>query len=1260
MSQEAMPVRALAVLVACLGLWIGAKSATAYLSYAPFNGAFERCDERGVPYNWSLTATPSADGLRTEAKLVGEAWKGDKALYVGSLGTGSASANLEMNIENNLLRMLYIGTAEFHYKVLSSGASCSNLVFQLDLMDEQGKIVAGTSFSPSPEQIGDGLWHLHRFLVDIRQSRTARSIVLSFGVNPGANKAPGAWIVDELQIYETPASLALGTLRCENALVGIGETFRIGFNTTNTGGAFFYNFNSNLTLTDGLRLANGTNTQTLGVVEPDLTYDVQWTVIATKPGVYCLTAQCWSPDNLTFLPPPMLALVASADYSHPVARPDRSRGSVSGQEAVIENPHIRLAFPLTEQGYGMFTIQCWDGSWKDMGISMPIGHALYLDDHGKERLILLIPDSCDFGATQSGAWLALTGSVIDGDGVIWAADYRFDLGHASPFVGLAFSVKTSRERLLLRLSSPQILAGEGSFAADRDAGLFCGLEYLLAGERSSGTDFAWPPVNLRVVPHPLKVTIPLMVVEHDQASIALSWDPLEKWDGVNAMMSAKYVSPNWIHDQKNHMMALFVPTIPEWVSENQDKAFRPYNLTGSVTMRSEIFAQAGVDAVGVVLWWLDEHGIPEPPEQPRSFLETTDLNTLCYKDICWVPAAKAWKHTHLNDPGWIFYDPMVALSLWHYSALTTNHTLRDEIREQVLEALAATGGWGVDLDLALHLGEMDKALTAGYGLVQSLADSQSNDGSWPFTPNKQQEQLGRPGDTSSGWTASKARVLLKFGRITGDATAIQAGLKALEYLDGQTRPEGAQTWELQLHVPDVLASAYVTECYLEAFRITGHPRYLDRAKYWAATGLPFIYLWNPPDRPIMIYGSIPVFGATWYTGAWFGVIVQWNGLDYAYRLYDLSKYDDSLPWMALAEGITICGMQMQRYPGGPHEEVAGMYPDAYSAVKGTDQYYFDINPRYISLCAFALMGHDQTAQTEMIRFDEQTIHVSTVGKLGAPTWHDDSLEFQVEYAPGDTSYALIGGVSRPSRITINGLVLDETSDLSAAAQGWSYRTEGILVFKMIHLDRDTVRIWGIAPQPNRRVSSEPVWEFDLLDSEGWANTNMLLPFALGNGTLFTRSTGSDPYMMGPTLDLAATGDAVATIRMRTTAGTHAQIFWTRKDSHSFSESKSMSFSIEPDGEWHEYRVAVGLSLEWTGTIRQIRFDPSNAPDAQIWIDYIRIDEMTAVLALALLPTAIAGRKRRVRRFAFPDRRGSLGMTRETPAPVRDQPQAASL
>ena len=67
----------------------------------------------------------------------------------------------------------------------------------------------------------------------------------------------------------------------------------------------------------------------------------------------------------------------------------------------------------------------------------------------------------------------------------------------------------------------------------------------------------------------------------------------------------------------------------------------------------------------------------------------------------------------------------------------------------------------------------------------------------------------------------------------------------------------------------------------DAWRCTGEEHYLSEAIRWAETGVPFIYLWMLPAKPMMLGATIPVFGSTFFSHSWIGVPVQWCGLVYS-------------------------------------------------------------------------------------------------------------------------------------------------------------------------------------------------------------------------------------------------------------------------------------------------------------------------------------------------------------------------------------------
>ena len=117
------------------------------------------------------------------------------------------------------------------------------------------------------------------------------------------------------------------------------------------------------------------------------------------------------------------------------------------------------------------------------------------------------------------------------------------------------------------------------------------------------------------------------------------------------------------------------------------------------------------------------------------------------------------------------------------------------------------------------------------------------------TTTRVQYQRGHFEDTANGLCAAPAARLLEFAYITGDAEALQAGLRTLEYMKRFDTPRGAQIWEIPLHTPDQLASAYLVWAYTRGYQLTGNAEYLREARRWALSGIPFTYLWGRyPDH----------------------------------------------------------------------------------------------------------------------------------------------------------------------------------------------------------------------------------------------------------------------------------------------------------------------------------------------------------------------------------------------------------------------------
>lgn len=718
---------------------------------------------------------------------------------------------------------------------------------------------------------------------------------------------------------------------------------------------------------------------------------------------------------------------------------------------LLQGPQIRMHFVTGQDGYtGWLLSASKNGKWHPAASGL-FGKVVVASNNGLPITVHLNPKQVDLSET---AVTFRTTEEIEGAKCEFEWTYR--LSGPGPRITARHRMTSQSSVKLLHFTGPTLYAGDGAFGADKDEGLFPGLEYLLT-ESSSGTEFVSPPTNLRTVPHPNKITIPIMAVRSGETLVFIEWDPRQKWDRTNDRPAAVFASPNFLEAQDNHKMGLFVPSVPAWTAENQHTAKEPYDLEAGrpIAIGADFIVMTeSASVIDSIDAWISFRGFPDPSKPEMPMQQVVELIDKSFTESAWDDEARSWKHTNTGPS---FFDPLIAAyiqrRLDRSAAPESIQALKD-----VLDQALAHAGERVNLDLALRVGGVEEALQKMEREVKGLIASQKEDGSWSFSPDEKHKALGTPGDSSSGFTAIKACVVLRYALVTGDPAAEKSGLKAIEYLDTQTRPEGAQTWELQLHVPDILASARILTAYLYAYQLTDEQAYVERAVYWAKTGLPFIYLWNAADRPVMRYGTIPVFGATWFDSQpWFGVLVQWCGLEYAYSISQLAALDSSLPWKKIAEGIMNCGIQQLEYTYSKYPAHAGMYPDAFSAVTGEEEYHWDLNPRYIIRQYMMHLGYDLGAGSFTTR-DERGRRLT----LTLPT-QNGKLEYRKEWLrasfPGVASgitqanmYGILAGVIEPTAIGINDEMLLLFADLKNRQEGWMYmpdRVTSILKFNSI-------------------------------------------------------------------------------------------------------------------------------------------------------------------------------------------------------------------
>jgi hypothetical protein len=505
-----------------------------------------------------------------------------------------------------------------------------------------------------------------------------------------------------------------------------------------------------------------------------------------------------------------------------------------------------------------------------------------------------------------------------------------------------------------------------------------------------------------------------------------------------------------------------------------------------ITLRAEIIADGNAAILDAIAHWYDAFGAPEPLEPPRDDEEELLLSRHAFMHTVWDEDTRKSRHcvgwAPANAPGF-------ATLLWYdYLVQTQGEKVKDNaVKQRVMEiaenTIRESGKGGLVSPNLCHIlrwefpfyfGYVEEGLEQLKEMMQGVIASQEPDGGWCFHPTTDRTKtLGREGDAVLGTCAHSALTLLKHARVTGDPDSLKAGLKALKFMDRFSIPRGAQAWECPLYEPDILAAAHAVGAYIEAYEATGDRSCLERAEYWAKTGLSFLYHWHLPDRPGMRFASIPVFGTTFYTHPWFGAPVQWNGLVYAYYLQRLarrSNVERQAFWSKIAEGVLVSAMYQQWTEG----ELKGTYPDGFydfcTVRKGPH-----INPEDIMVNLYALRGLDPDISTRVLHTPQGHIHLSTGAKIESFT-QDESrrLTFTLRYVQFETSHTIIAGYGdKPSVIRVRDREIPLVESLDTVESGWLYREAKDIVFIKYRHPVGEIRFEASPPE-----KTEPPQEMD--------------------------------------------------------------------------------------------------------------------------------------------------------------------------------------
>ena len=877
-----------------------------------------------------------------------------------------------------------------------------------------------------------------QFLEFNRPTSTVASTLADFCVESVESEDPPV----KISLYTALPKLEIVSVGATAAIVAVGEDFEIQCTLRNTGTAPLGKTDDARISVNGVKLRRGRPRQTVRELEPGEETSLFWvvrrfphpTAVTVAVSLKCQTAESETRDavqstvRIRPTPPKIGSKVVKELYTYTAEDGSVVMGNknlrvifVRGVEVTPETDNGRAKDPTdldeksADSGFGYYVIfVAKGGNYQQVATCPALSEVTYLDAAQHRQTVRLVPTAYQLSGNNRGeSIIRLGGADTDADGVKWSYEMQWTLGEDAKRMRTECQLQTDDSRELLSFRGPMLYAGQGRNREKKTAALFPGLEFLESDERSSNSRDAAPPLDYRLVPHPYKITVPVMAIEMQKTLVGIIWNPLDAWDGENQMLSAMFASPNWHQHQKNHVLGVFLPTIPTWVQENHTEASIPYPLTPSrpVSIKTEIIVDGSASILDAVGHWTDAYGSPEPLQPPRSDEEQILLSRHGFMHTTWDENTRKSRHcvdwaAH-NEPGF-------GTLLWYDYLATKDEQVKERVLEIVRNTVTDSGPGGLAArgschilrwEFPFYMGNIDAALAYMESETQQRIATQESDGSWQWHPtNPKTATLGKAGESVLGTCAESALLLLKHARISGNKTSREAGLKALEFMKRFSVPRGAQMWECPMYQPDVLAAAHAIGAYVEAFELTQEKEYFKRATYWAETSLPFLYHWHLPDRPGMHFASIPVFGTTFYTHPWFGVPVQWNGLVLAYYLQRLNQCTEDERWHQIAEGITVSAMYQQWEDG----ELKGTYPDGFYGfcTEGKGPH---LNPEDIMANVYALRGLDPGIKTAIVG----EIHLSSGAKVDALTLTDTGqLNWHLSYAENEASYALIVGYGR--------------------------------------------------------------------------------------------------------------------------------------------------------------------------------------------------------------------------------------------------------
>jgi hypothetical protein len=528
-------------------------------------------------------------------------------------------------------------------------------------------------------------------------------------------------------------------------------------------------------------------------------------------------------------------------------------------------------------------------------------------------------------------------TFLDERGATWQLSRRVVPAKQVGGFDISITLQVDKPRILVHFPALLLhMSGPGFHQA-----IFPGIEYLDARDTSSSQADIETDEHNREVPQRHQPTIPLMCIQQqDKLWLSLAYTRFDRVSPFfdvpdrhfgTGLPSMGVLFPGGFHDPGS--------LVPE----------RGYQMASGVILSTTIQARGGTKGETVLAGierWIAEHPLPAIPERVTIFEHARLAAAGLLDSAAQSPAG--FRHAY---PGEFPFQaaPDAALTL---SWISTVMPKRDpglakrasDVGDRAAKMLNAGASGGIGhvrtMGPALVYGDVNAYLDGARKNGQSAVGQITNNGRVPYRKGKVDFARTSRESHANGNTGNVLQVALTAASETGDVALIKAAISMLKKANAaysNTVPRGAQTWEIPLHTPDILASAHMLRANVLGYELTGDREFFDEARYWAWSGVPFVYLDRPTDTGrVGMYATIAVLGASnWVAPNWIGLPVQWCGLVYADALLDLWFHDRDVRWKLLADGIVSSGYQ-QSWPAvsgavisKTARERQGLLPDSF-------------------------------------------------------------------------------------------------------------------------------------------------------------------------------------------------------------------------------------------------------------------------------------------------------------------------------------------